>query len=107
MVKTRFAFLIQLFAALALFSCVPPKATIVPEPQKKKQPEPEMVNPEPSLPPIQDDGIRLPDNIMSMPGDDEFKAAVPTTSPANPLPGSINVRPPTEPPARPKPKTDE
>lgn len=107
MVKPRLAILIRFLPVLALFSCVPPKAVIVPEPQKKKQPEPEVVSPEPSLPPMQDDGIRLPDNIMSMPGDEEFKAAVPTPSPINPLPGSINVRPPTEPPARPKPKTDE
>jgi hypothetical protein len=107
MVKTRFAFLIQLFAALAFCSCVPPKAVVVQEPPKKKVPEPEVTTTEPNLPPSPDDGIRLPDNIMSMPGDDEFKASLPTNSPVNPLPGSINVRPPTEPPARPKPKTEE
>ncbi len=107
MVKTRFAFLLQLLPALALFSCVPPKAVIVQEPPKKSAPEPEVATTEPNLPPPEEDVIRLPDNIMSMPGDEEFKAAVPTPSPINPLPGSINVRPPTEPPARPKPKTDE
>lgn len=107
MVKTRFAFLIQLFAALAFCSCVPPKAVVVQEPLKKKAPEPQVAMTEPNLPPPVDDEFRLPDNIMSMPGDEEFKPSVPTPSPINPLPGSINVRPPTEPPARPKPKPEE
>ncbi len=107
MVKIRFSYLLQLLPALALFSCVPPKAVVVQEEPIKKQPEPEVAMTEPNLPPPADDPIRLPDNIMSMPGDEEFKPSVPTPSPINPLPGSINVRPPTEPPARPKPKTEE
>lgn len=103
MVKTRFSNLIQLLPALALFSCVPPKANIVQEPAKTKQPEPEVATTEPNLPPPVDDGIRLPD-YTTMPRDEEFKAALPTPALPNQTPGSINVRPPTEPPSRPKPK---
>lgn len=106
MVKSRFAFLLQLLPALALFSCVPPKAVVVQEPPKEKKPEPEVATTEPSLPPPTDDGIRLPD-FTTMPRDDEFKAALPTPTITNQVPGSINVRPPTEPPPRPKPKTTE
>lgn len=107
MVKTRLAILIRLFPALALFSCVPPKrATIVQEAPKKTQPEPEVAATEPNLPAPPDDGIRLPD-LMAMPGDDEFKAAVPTPSLTNAQPGTVIARPPTDPPPRPKPKPGE
>lgn len=104
MVKPRLAFLIRILPVLAVVSCVPPKATVVQEAPKKKEPEPEVLNVAPNLPAPADDPLRLPD-LTTIPGDNEFKASVPT--PANSLPGTINVRPPTEPPPRQKPKTEE
>jgi hypothetical protein len=106
MVKPRLSYLIQLLAALALSSCVPPKAVVVQEEPKKDQPVPEVATTEPNLPPPVDDEFRLPD-FTTMPRDEEFKASLPMATPANQMPGSINVRPPTEPPSRPKPKTEE
>lgn len=107
MVKPRLSFLPQIFAALVICSCVPPKAVVVQEAPKTKAPEPVAATTEPAPPPPTDDGILLPPDILSMPSDDEFKAALPTATLTNQVPGSINVRPPTEPPPRPKPKTGE
>lgn len=95
--------------ALLQASCVPPKATIVEAaapPQKKveKAPEPAVAE-EPPMPTNQDDGLRMPTNMLELPSDSEFRATNPTAKPGEA--GAVISRPPTDPPSRVKPKSDQ
>ena len=101
MVKMKFASFAGIVPALALLSCVAPKATVVesaPATRKSRTAADSSLN----LPDLPDDGIRLPD-MLAMPGDGEFRATRPGTSMAGPE-GAVIARPPTDPPSRPKPK---
>lgn len=105
MVKTKFATLSRIAPALALFSCAAPKAIVIekaPEPKKEVAAAP--TEQEPQVPALPDDGLRMSPNILSLPGDAEFRATTPVApKPADGGSGVI-VRPPTDPPSRPKPK---
>lgn len=105
MVKTKFATLSRIAPALALFSCAAPKAIVIEKaPEPKKEAVAEATVPEPQVPALPDDGIRMPTNILSLPDDAEFRATTPVApKPADGGSGVI-VRPPTDPPPRPKPK---
>ncbi len=101
----RLPAIFRLLPMLALGSCVPPKAIIVENAREtgKKEPAEELAD-TPVPQELPDDGIRLPDErMLTMPGDGDFR------SPALPLPlgptgsGAVTVRPPTDPPPRPKP----
>ena len=48
-------------------------------------------------------GLRLPD-MLTMPDKGEFQSITPTTPKTGTGPGAVTVRPPTDPPSRPKPK---
>ncbi len=94
--------------ALLSASCVPPKATVVeaaPTAQKKveKAPEPVALE-EPLMPVSQDDGLRMPGNMLELPSDNDFRATNPTAKPGDA--GAVISRPPTDPPSRVKPKEE-
>lgn len=106
MVKMKFATLARIAPALALFSCAAPKATVIENaPARKTETAPPTV-PEPPAPTAPDDGIRLPD-MLAMPGEGEFRATAPVTPKAGSQPNAVISRPPTDPPARPKPQAAE
>lgn len=105
MVKLKPTSLARIVPALALFSCAAPKAVVIekaPEPKKEVAAEPAV--PEPQIPALPDDGIRMPNNILSLPGDAEFKATTPVAPKTGDAGSGVIVRPPTDPPPRPKPK---
>lgn len=105
MVKTKLASLVWLAPALALLSCAAPKAIVVehaPQPMKQKAAV-ESEDSEPSVPSLEDDGIRLPD-MLAMPGASEFRATSPNAPKVGSEAGTVISRPPTDPPPRPKPK---
>lgn len=82
----------------ALASCAAPKAVaVVEEPKNKKSAAagPGDAMPEPFLSRAPQDKIRLGDNFLSMPGDTEFRATVPTNASASN--GGVIVRPPSDP----------
>ncbi len=103
MLKSMMATLARLAPALALFSCAAPKAIVVDEPAPASKTEAVVKAPEPDVPApsAPADGIRLPD-MMTMPGDDEFRATNLNQASAPPDTGAVIARPPTEPAAQPK-----
>ena len=95
--------------AMALVSCVP-KATVVaqpPAPPKKVVKDLEGTFPEPPVPSLPGEEIRMPDGMVDLPSDAEFRATAPIAPRSDPGGGSIFVRPPTDPPSRVKPKPAE
>ncbi len=100
---------IKIFAplgmAIALVSCAAPKAKRVQEtPVIKAQvkvPEPILAGP--LLPILPDDGIRMPD-MLDLPSDGDFRAVNPNRVKPGTDPGTVNSRPPTDPPSRLKPQ---
>lgn len=52
---------------------------------------------------LSNDGLRLPD-MLTMPEKGEFQSANPTAAKTGGGTGAVTVRPPTDPPSRPKPK---
>ncbi len=63
--------------------------------------------PEPPVPAVTDHGLRLPADLLSLPGDGEFRATSPTLPERTADRGPVISRPPTEPPPRPKPQESE
>jgi len=105
MVKSQFATLARLAPALALCACAVPKAIVIELP-KKNQTNPSATPPalaNANLPPMPEDGIRLPD-MLAMPGDSEFRATAPNATKGGSAASAVSARPPTDPPSRPKPK---
>lgn len=85
---------------VALISCAAPKAVAVADPPKNGKPAvveaaPGDALPKPFVSREPQDGIRLPENFLSMPGEREFRR----TNPANALvsPGAVTARPPSDP----------
>jgi|GEM_PF-1047592 len=103
----KFRSLAPLSLALALFSCAAPKKAVVVQaaPTSSSATETASKPPEPNLPNGTNDGIRLPD-MLTMPGDGDFRPTVPPASKTGTGSGSgsgaVIARPPTEPPSRPK-----
>jgi hypothetical protein len=98
MLKPTLITLARIVPVLVLFSCAAPKATAIaepPAPKQKVEPKPEI--PEPPVPAAPDDGIRLPD-MMTMPGNNEFRPANPGQTAPPSGSGPVIARPPTEPP---------
>ncbi len=92
---------------LALAACAPPKAIVVVLPVKSGEKKaPEAVVAEAPLPGLPNDGIRVPD-LLNMPGDGDFRATNPTAPKSGTDAGTVISRPPTDPPARVKPKTPD
>ena len=96
-----------LFAVLV--SCVTPKATVISPPpvvksEEKKLPEPVVL--EPMFPSLSDDGDRMPD-MLTMPGEGEFRSTNPVAPKTGSESGAVISRPPTDPPLRVKPKSPE
>jgi hypothetical protein len=82
---------------VVLVSCAAPKAVAVADPVTKK-PSSQTAGdslPKPVIPGAPQDGIRLPDNFLSMPGEAEFRATAPTNTSASS--GAVIVRPPSDP----------
>ncbi len=109
MIRPFSATVFRLLPALALGACATPRAVIVEKAPEKKTGKPaEAALEVPALPGEPDDGIRLPmDQLLAIPGDGDFRAPslpLPTGSAG---PGAVTVRPPTDPPSRPKPKETE
>lgn len=104
MLKTKFATLARIAPALSLFSCAAPKAIVVePAPAPKQEPAVETAVPEPPVPALADDGIRLPP-MLDLPGEGEFRPTAPLQNKIPGETGAVISRPPTDPPPRPKPK---
>ena len=101
MVKMKFATWFGIAPALTLFSCAPKAVEVVevPAPKVEKPEEPAALPPTGNMPP--DDGIRLPD-MLSMPGEGEFRATRQVTPRGVSDSGAVIARPPTDPPSRPK-----
>jgi hypothetical protein len=102
-VKSTLSTLVRLAPVLALFSCAVPKAILVQEaPAAKKEevaeipavPEPMLAGP--------NDGLRDPSGMLDLPGEGDFKATTPMVPKTTPEAGAVTVRPPTDPPPRPK-----
>lgn len=90
--------LLVLPVAVLVSSCAAPKAVAVAEPPKSKSAS--VADPGGDLPKSSafnapEDGIRLPDNFLSMPADAEFRATVPTNTSASR--GAVTARPPSDP----------
>ena len=91
--------LLAVLPVLALVSCAAPKAVAVAEPPKPGKPASAVdagdALPKPFVSRAPQDGIRLPENFLSMPGEKEFRR----TNPANALasPGAVTARPPSDP----------
>ncbi len=95
--------------AMALMSCATPKATVVaqpPDPNLVKN-EPEGAIPEPPIPALPGEEIRMPPGMVGLPNDEEFRATTPVVPKSDPGAGAVFVRPPTDPPSRVKPKPAE
>lgn len=100
----KFFKLTGLSSALVLGSCAAPKAVVIETASTKKTDKPvEATVPEPAVPSLPDDGLRLPD-MLAMPGEGEFRATSPNLPKPGPDAGAVIARPPTDPPSRPKPK---
>ena len=93
--------------ALAIVSCVPPKAAVVAPPAvvknagKKDGPEPVVA--EPPVPNLPDEGTRMP-NFLDLPSDADFRSTNSSAPKPEPGSGTVTSRPPTDPPSRVKPK---
>ncbi len=105
-VKSTLLTLARLAPVLALFSCAVPKAILVQEaPAEKKEEVAEIpAVPEPPVPSGPNDGIRETPGMLDLPSEAEFRATNPVTPKTAPEAGTVTVRPPTDPPSRPKPK---
>ncbi len=105
MVTPGIRFCVMVGFALAMVSCVAPKATVVAEAPKKKEAKvPEPVAPEPEMPALPDNEIRLP-QMLDLPDDNAFRASNPQTPKVGS--GGVMIRPPTDPPSRVKPPVEE
>lgn len=96
--------------AMALVSCALPKPAVVvaqPPAPKKVEKEPEATFPEPPVPSLPGDEIRMPPDMVSLPNDGDFRATTPLGSKSDPGAGAVFVRPPTDPPSRVKPTPAE
>jgi hypothetical protein len=96
--KPQLTHLALIAPAMALLSCVPPKAIVVEETgaKPKLEKKQETASAElPSTPAVDDDGIRLP-NMLGMPGDNEFRSSRPATNNGTGS-GGVIARPPVEP----------
>ena len=94
---------------LLLVSCIPPKAVVVATPPaspKKSQKTAPAVATETALPPIPDDDLRMPSNLLELPGEGEFRTTTPPEAKAGKEAGAVIARPPTDPPRRTKPNDD-
>ena len=97
MLKSKFSILVRLAPALALLSCMAPKATIVeeaPVPKTEKPQESAAVQEDPAPAGLPNDGIRLPD-MLGLPDEVEFRNAGVST-PDKSGSGAVIARPPTE-----------
>lgn len=88
--------------AFVLGACTPPKADVTaPAPVvKKEEPKVPETPLEPMLP-LPPDDIPMPDNMLAMPTDRDFRATNPILPKTGPE--GVIVRPPTDPPSRLKP----
>jgi hypothetical protein len=107
MLKPTITTLACLMPVMALVSCAAPKAIVVESPLAPKLAQAAISEPatKPKIPALQNDGLRLPD-METMPGDDEFHAAKKPPAGGDADSGAVISRPPTEPPAKPKPKAE-
>jgi hypothetical protein len=78
-----------LLSALALASCVPPKAAVIPEVPKKTVIKAPVA---PEKPALADDGLRLPD-MLTLPDDTQLRSTTPLKKEGD---ATIIARPPTE-----------
>lgn len=78
-----------LLASIALASCAAPKAVVVAEAPKTKRPA------APAETPIAlaDDGMRLPENLLALPEDNQLRSSAPINKDGG---GTIITSPPTE-----------
>lgn len=86
----------------AVVSCAAPKAVAVVDPPKEKTRTGGGAGnpmPQPNASRALQDGIRLPDNFLSMPGDTEFRPTAPVRTSASA--GAVTVRPPSDDPVIP------
>jgi hypothetical protein len=94
--------------ALVASGCAPKKAIVVEEAPKK--PASKVEEPAIAEVPIQqdpNDGLRgIDDMMLSLPDENDFRATVPVPKPAGSDSNAVISRPPTDPPPRPKPKTE-
>jgi hypothetical protein len=106
MVKTKIANLARMAPAFALLSCAAPKvivaATAPASPRQQAAVEP--MDSMPGDLPLPDDSIRLPEDMLAMPGEGEFRATRPNALKPGGEASAVIARPPTDPPSRPKPK---
>ena len=95
--KPKPATLALIAPAFVVLSCAAPKAIVVEEtganPKVEKKEETAAAE-EPTIPAMDNDGIRLPD-MLGMPGEGEFRSNRPTTSGTSGS-GAVIARPPTE-----------
>lgn len=105
---SRPVFALALTLALVAGSCAPKKAIVVEEAPKKPAPKVEQpVIAEVPIPQDPNDGLRgIDDMMLSLPSENEFRATVPVPGPGGPESNAVISRPPTDPPPRPKPKTE-
>lgn len=103
MLKPTITTLACLMPVMALVSCAVPKAVVVESPLAPKPVQATASEPaaKPKRPALPDDGLRLPD-MVTMPGDDEFRTAKKPPAGGDAESGAVISRPPTEPPAKPK-----
>ena len=109
MVKTFIAHFTRIAPALAFFSCAAPKAVVVEAAPKAKEQKTEApVVADVPMPMDPNDGLRgIDDMMLTLPGDNEFRATVPTPPSGGGETNAVISRPPTDPPSRPKPKDVE
>ncbi|MFK7851777.1 MAG: hypothetical protein AB8D78_12445 [Akkermansiaceae bacterium] len=80
--------------AIGLASCAAPKATVVAEtPKEKTEEKPSEVVAETTLPAGPDDGLRIGDDILALPSDEELR---PSTASRGDGDATVITRPPAE-----------
>lgn len=100
MMNPKLAALVSCAPALALLSCVAPKANVVAEaPVQETKPAETAAGPEPATSNEPDDGIRLPD-MLSLPNDGELRSAATLPGKTSEA-GAVIARPPSEPTRKP------